>query len=151
MKITKEQIKTFFEPRKLAIAGVSRSEKKFGNLVFKEFQKKNYEVIPINPNVDQIEGKKCYHSVSDLPEGIDSLLIITPKSDTDEILRQAINKGIKNIWVQQSCETESTVKIAKECDKEIIFGKCVYMFAEPVEGFHKFHRTIMKIFGQVPN
>jgi heterodisulfide reductase subunit B len=47
-------------------------------------------------------------------------------------------------------ETEETLKIAQENDTEIIHHKCIFMFAEPVSGLHKFHRTINKIIGKMP-
>lgn len=150
MKVTKSQINNFFKSKTLAIAGVSRNEKKFGNVVFQELQKKEYTVIPINPNTSEINGQKCLNSVEELPSDIMSLLITTPKKQTDKILKQAIQKGIKNIWVQQMSETEDTLKIAKEYDTEIIHHKCIFMFAEPVSGMHGFHRAILKIFGQLP-
>lgn len=150
MKIRKEQISNFFEPKKLAIAGVSRNEKKFGNVIFKELRNKEFDVIPINPNVDEIQGVKCYRTIEDIPTDIDSLLIITPKKQTDTVLKLAIQKGIKNIWVQQMSETENTLKIAEEYNKEIIHHKCVFMFADPVAGVHKFHRAISKILGKLP-
>lgn len=150
MKVSKAQIQDFFENKSLAIAGVSRNEKKFGNVVFKELIKKDYQVLPINPNSDEIDGHKCYKSVQDLPSGVDNLLITTPKKQTDEVLKLAIQKGIKNIWVQQMSETEETVKIAQKYDKQIIHHKCIFMFAEPIAGLHKFHRTLNKIFGKLP-
>ena len=150
MKVTKDQINSFFEGEKLAVAGVSRSTKKFGYHVFKELKDKNYSVIPINPNAETIDNVKCYKSVSELPSDIDSILIVTPKQETDTALRESIQKGIKNIWVQQMSETEETLKIAEEYQWDIIFGKCVFMFSEPVKGIHKFHKTIIKIFGGLP-
>jgi len=151
MKTKKELINNFFESKKFAMAGVSRNDKKFGNAIFKELIKKDFEIIPVNPNAQEIDGIKCYASVEQLPDEINSLLIATPKKETDNVLRQAINKGIKNIWVQQMSETTETLKIAEEYQKEIIYNKCIYMFAEPVGGFHKFHRTIIKIFGKLYN
>ncbi len=150
MKVTKAQITGFFEPKRLAIAGVSRNEKKFGHLIFKDLIKNKYDVLPVNPEAEVIDGVKCFKTVSDLPSDVESLLIVTPKRQTDDVLRQAISKGIKNIWVQQNSQTDNTLKIAEENGKEIIFNKCIYMFAEPVVGFHKFHRTISKIFGGIP-
>jgi uncharacterized protein len=150
MKVTKHQITTFLEGKRIAMAGVSRDPKKFGNLVFKDLRKNGYTLLPINPAAESIEGVACFKSVSDLPAGTDSLLIMTPKRATDATLREAISKGIKNIWVQQHSETSETMKIAEEYQREIIFGKCIYMFAEPVPGFHKFHRTLLKIFGGLP-
>jgi len=150
MKVTKKQIDEFLQGKKLAIAGVSRSEKKFGHQVFKELRAKGYSAIPINPNTDTIDGEPCFKHVTDLPSGVDSLLILTPKDQTDEILREAIRKGIKNIWVQQMSDTKETLKIAEEYQKEIIFGKCIFMFSEPVGSIHKFHRTLVKFFGGLP-
>lgn len=150
MKVTNNQINSFLEGRKLAIAGVSRSSKKFGHVVYKELKDKNYSVVPINPNADTIDGDPCIKSVDELPADIESILITTPTSETDKVLRKAIQKGIKNIWVQQMSETQETLKIAEEYQREIIFGKCIFMFAEPVNGFHKFHKTLVRLFGGLP-
>jgi len=150
MNVTKAQIDSFLESKKLAIAGVSRNEKKFGHVVFKELKKAGYEVLPINPNTNDIAGTPCYSTVEDLPEEVESILITTPKFNTDEVLRSAINKGIKNIWVQQMAHTTDTIKIAEEYQKEIIHSKCIFMFAEPIKGMHRFHRTINQLFGKLP-
>jgi predicted CoA-binding protein len=151
MKVTKELIDNFFKDKRIAIAGVSRNPKKFGYLVFKELKTKGFNVLPVNPNTDVLDGIKCYHKIEELPADTESLLILTPKSKTDEILRTAIDKGIKNIWVQQMSETQDTIMIAEEYQREIIHHKCIFMFTEPVAGFHKFHRTLVKIFGGMPD
>lgn len=148
--VTKEIIQNFLTPKKMAIAGVSRNPDKFGYKVYEELIKKDYELYPINPNADTINGNKCYKDVSSLPSHVKHLLILTPKSQTDKTLREAISKGITNIWVQQMSETEKTIKIAEEYEVEPIMKKCIFMFSEPVVGFHKFHRTLLKIFGRLP-
>jgi len=150
MKITKHQIDNFLQSKKIAMAGVSRNPKKFGHAVFKDLIKNGYTVLPVNPLADTIDDIVCYKSIAELPSEVDSLLIMTPKSSTDSVLREAISKGIKHIWVQQMAETRETLKIAEEFQQEIITGKCIYMFAEPVPGLHKFHRSLMKIFGSLP-
>ncbi len=150
MRVNKKSIDLFFEPRRIAIAGVSRKPGKFGHAVFKELVKKGFEVLPVNPNADVIEGITCYHEVRDLPADVESLLIVTPKDQTDTILREAISRGIRNIWVQQMSETANTINIAEEYQAELIHHKCIFMFAEPVAGFHKFHRTLVKLFGGLP-
>jgi len=150
MKVTKQLIDNFFRDKQIAIAGVSRNPKKFGYMVFKELLLKGYKVLPVNPNSDFVHNIKCYHHIKELPSDVDSLLILTPKTQTDEILRKAINKGIKNIWVQQMSETINTMKIAEEYQQEIIHHKCIFMFTEPVKGVHRFHHTLVKIFGGMP-
>ena len=148
--ITKKKIDTFLANKKLAIAGVSRNPKKFSHTVYQDLKKKGYEVLAVNPVAEGINGDPSYKSVSDLPDDVKHLLIITPKQETDAVLRESINKGITNIWVQQMSETADTIRIAEEFNIELISNKCIYMFVEPVSGFHKFHRTLVKFFGRLP-
>jgi len=148
--ITKKDIENFLEPKKLAVADVSRDPKKFGHQVFEEFRKKGYEVYPVNPKTSEIAGVECYSSVSELPAGIDRLLILTPKQQTDAVLREAAKKGITRIWIQQFSETKDTLKISEENHLNLISKKCIFMFIDPVTSIHKFHRTILKLFGRLP-
>jgi len=148
--ISKKDIEKFLEPKKLAIAGVSRDPKKFGSLIYRDLKKKGYEVYPVNPQTIEIAGVTCYRSVSDLPAGVDRLLIVTPKQQTDAVLRDAIKKGITHVWVHQMSETKDTLKIAEENQVDLISKKCIFMFTDPVQGIHKFHRTLVKWFGRLP-
>lgn len=148
--ITKKKIDDFLYHKKLAIAGVSRSPKSFSREVCRELRERGYEVLPVNPNADEIEGEKCYNSIDTLPDTVKSLLILTPKKETDDVLRSAIKRGIENIWVQQMSETADTMKIASEGNVDIISKKCIFMFAQPVKGIHGFHRTLTRIFGGLP-
>ena len=148
--ITKKKIDQFLENKKLAIVGVSRNPSKFSHTVYKYLKEKGYDVVAINPFAEKIDGDSCYGSVHDLPAEIRHLLIITPKTETDTVLRVAIQKGITNIWVQQMSETADSIRIAEEYNVELIYKKCIFMFAEPVSGFHKFHRTLEGLFGRLP-
>jgi hypothetical protein len=148
--ITQKDIEKFLEPKKIAIAGVSRDPKKFGHQVYNELRKRSYEVYPVNPQTAELAGEKCFRSVSELPSGVDRLLILTPKNETDTVLREAIKKGITQVWVQQMSETKDTLKIAEENHVELISKKCIFMFADPITSVHKFHRTLMKWFGRLP-
>lgn len=148
--ITRAKIESFLENKKLAIAGVSRNSKKFSHIVYQDLKKRGYDVVAVNPLADNIAGDPSYKSVRDLPEEVKHLLILTPRKETDAVLREAVNKGITSIWVQQMSETEDTVRFAEKYDVELIYKKCIYMFAEPVTGVHRFHRTLAKLFGRLP-
>lgn len=146
----KESIEQFLAPRKLAIAGVSRNSKKFGNMIFKELIEKGFDVCPINPKAEEIEGVRCYKSITDIPGGYEKLLVATPKEQTDEAIAEAAKKGINHIWVQQMANTKETQNIARENNVELIDKECIFMFAEPVKGVHKFHQVVWKLFGLMP-
>ena len=98
---TLNQIEKFISSTPIAIAGVSRNPKKFGYTAFKELKDKGMNAIPINPFADEIQGVKVFHDVNSLPEDVKSLLILTKKEETADIVKQAKEKGIKQIWIQQ--------------------------------------------------
>jgi predicted CoA-binding protein len=146
---TLDNINKFFDTEKIAIAGVSRDHRKFGRVVFQELKSKGLKPIPINPNIDAIDEEVCYKDVHAIPQDVESLLIITPKDKTKDILENAIQKGIKNIWIQQKSENAEVLSMIKSTGSNVITGQCILMFADP-KGIHKFHRTIKGFFGQLP-
>lgn len=142
-------IENFLEGKKFAVAGVSRNPDKFGNKVFTRLIEKGYELLPVNPNTDNIQGLKCYRFISELPEGTSKLLIVTPKNLTLQIVKEAVSKGIRNIWIQQKSDTPEAVELAKSAGISLITGQCIFMFAEP-DGGHKMHRNILSFFRLLP-
>ncbi|MFP4023882.1 MAG: CoA-binding protein [Thiohalospira sp.] len=143
----KESIEQFLASKKIAVAGVSANTQKFGYAIFNELREKGFEICPINPKMDEIENVKCYQSVLDIPDEYDKLFIVTPKTETDLILEQAAEKGIKHVWIQQMSGTENSRTIADKKGINLIDKSCILMYAEPVKSIHKFHRIIWKIFG----
>lgn len=148
--VTLNEIQKFLAPRKIAMAGASRNLKKFGGAIFKELKKKGFELYPVNPNTDVIQGVKCYKSVDELPEDVEHLFIVTSKEDTDFVAQAAIKKGIKMIWIQQKSDTPEAVKAIEEAGIPLIHKKCIMMFADPVKSVHGFHRFLVKTFGGYP-
>jgi uncharacterized protein len=147
---TLTEIQNFLAPKKMAFAGASRNLKKFGAVVFKELISKGFDLYPIHPSATEIQGIKCYNRMQDLPSGIDSLYIVTPKSHTAELLRQAAGTEITRIWIQQQSESNESLEIAAEQNLQVISGRCILMYAEPVKSVHGFHRWLTKTFRLYP-
>ena len=148
--ITKAQVDEFYSQSNMAVIGVSRNSKKFGYLVYKELKNKCYKVIPVNSNADTIEDAVCYKNIESLPAEVSAAVILTPKKGTLEAVQQLIQKGIRQIWIQQHSDTPEAIDFAKKNGVNLIHGHCIFMLSEPVVGFHKFHRTLKKLFGGLP-
>jgi predicted CoA-binding protein len=150
--MAKNSLKTideFLQPKKFAFIGLSRDPKKFSRSAFKELLAKGYDIYPVNPNMDDVEGIKCYSDVSDLPDGIRHGLFMTPKSSTAGAVENAIHKGFTHFWIQQGAETKEAVEIAKQNGVKVVHGACIMMHANP-GGVHNFHRFLSKLFGVFP-
>jgi len=147
--VTQQMISDFLANDPIAMAGVSRNPKKFGFTAFKELRKKDLNLIPVNPNADEIDGVKAYKSVEELPDNIQALLVMTKKDKTAGVVRSAKEKGIKHIWIQQMSDTPEALAELKDTEINLISKQCILMFHKP-HSIHKFHRNIKKFFGRLP-
>jgi len=58
----------FLANRRIAVTRVSRKPKGHGsNIVYQRLRERGYEVFPVNPNADSVEGVRCYHSLRAIP------------------------------------------------------------------------------------
>ncbi len=142
-----EKIRSFLDAGVIAMAGASRDKKKFGNQVLTELKLKGMNVIPVHPEAAEIDGLECVASVDGLPSDVNHLFVAVSKDKTAGIVEAAGNKGIKNVWIQQMSETPEAIKAAEEKGVDLITRRCIFMYADPVKGVHKFHRTLNKLFG----
>ena len=139
-------INAFLEPRKFAFIGLSRDPKKFSRAAFKELKAKGYDMYPVNPNLEEIDGIKCYRDISELPPGIKHALFMTPKENTAGAVENAINQGFTHIWIQQGADTKEAIETANQNGVKLVYKTCILMHASPT-GVHKFHGFLMKLFG----
>jgi uncharacterized protein len=146
----KEKIDRFLACKKFAIAGVSRTDHKMGNGIFREMKKKEFNVVPVNPNMETFDGEKCYNSIADLPADVDGLIISTKPGVTMSLINEALNRGINNIFIQQGAQNAEIIEFARKNENNLICKRCILMFAKPA-GIHKFHERLSKLFGFYPN
>lgn len=147
--VTLKQIENFLESGPVAVAGVSRDPKKFGHMAFKELKEKGLNVIPVNPSADEILGIKAFNRISDLPSEVKSLLVLTKKEHTESVVKDALEKGINHIWIQQMSDTKAALRELEGKNVNLITGECILMYYKP-NSIHKFHRFFKKIFGGLP-
>jgi hypothetical protein len=144
-----KQIEEFMAATPVAFVGVSRNPKKFGQAAFKELKEKGLDVIPVNPLADEILGVKTYRDVKSLPAEVKGVIIMTRKDQTAGVVREARERGIRNIWIQQMADSREALKDLEGSDINYVTGECILMHYKP-HSIHKFHKTLRKIFGLFP-
>jgi predicted CoA-binding protein len=143
-----ETIQSFIENKKIALLGASRTGRKFGNTAARELIERGYEVFIIHPNVDEINGLSTYPNIEAVKDQVESLFISIPSDQVEPILRQASTAKITKVWLQQGAESPDLISLAQDLGLDLIAGKCILMYAEPVRSFHRFHQVIWKLIGQ---
>ena len=129
-----EKIDTFLGADTFGVVGASKKPHKYGNKVLRCYLQNRQSVIPVNPREKEIEGLSCVASVSELPDQVSSISIITPPQETEKVVDQAIAKGVKNLWMQPGAESEAAVAAAEAAGLNVIAdGSCLLV----VLGYHE--------------
>ena len=141
--VTINQINEFLGSGPIAMAGVSRNPKKFGYVAFKELKEKGMDILPVNPFANEINGSKVYPDVKSLPDDVKGLIIMTRKNQTAGVIREAKEKGIKHIWIQQMADSKEAVRELEGTDINFITGECILMYYKP-NSIHKVHAIYLR-------
>ncbi|RLF53349.1 MAG: acetyl-CoA synthetase [Thermoplasmata archaeon] len=105
----KHELETFFKPRSIAVVGASRDSRKIGNAALKNLLISDYEckIYPINLREKEILGLKCYRKIGDVPDEIDLVIISVPAPIVPQILRECVQKKVKNVIIISSGFSEA--------------------------------------------
>lgn len=142
-------IDQFVSSKRIAVVGMSRSGRKFGNMAAKELKAKGYEIYPVHPEAAEIDGFTCSANLQSLSGKVDGVWISVPPRNVSTVLKDAAEIGLKNIWLQQGAWSAEVQQTIDELGLPVVSKKCIMMYAPPVKSVHKFHRTIKGIFGRL--
>ena len=146
----KQRIDEFVKAKNIAIVGVSSKKGKFGNAVYNELKQKGYNVFAVNSKLNEFGNEKCFNSITELKGKIEAIIIVVHGVETEKIVVEANNIGIKHIWMQQGSETAKAIEFCNKNGISVIHNECILMFAEPVNSIHGFHKWLWNIFGKLP-
>jgi len=85
----------------------------------------NYEITPVNPNADEILGRKSYAEISHVEGEIDVVDVFRPSDQVLPIIREAIKKKPKVIWLQEGIHNEKAEELARKAGIKVVFNRCM--------------------------
>ena len=155
MQTIKEAAAAFLANKRIAVTGVSRAPKGHGsNAVYKRLRDRGYEVFAVNPNADEVEGDRCYHKLSDIPGGVDAVVIATRPETAEATIQECDDLGIKQTWMHRAFGDGSVCDDATVYGREhgitVIDGGCPLMFEPTADFAHKVMRFVLAPSKKVP-
>lgn len=108
-----------------AVVGASTDRSKYGNRVYRHLRKYDYNVYPINPSADEVEGDKAYEELSDLPETPDVVNFVVRPFVTNNTLPELDELGIEYAWAQPGASNQESEEIAENHGITISRENCV--------------------------
>ena len=134
-------LKPLFEPKSLAVVGVSlHNDLHPSNIIFyKNLYRYPVEAYPVNPKAGILKGVSAYPSVKDLPEVVDLAIVSARAEAVPGILQDCVEAGVKGAAIISGGFSEvgnrdlqnEIVSIAKEADFPFIGPNCLGIYSPP--------------------
>ena len=155
MLTMKQAASQFLAAKRFAVTGVSRTPKGHGsNVVYQRLRSRGYEVFPVNPHADEVEGDRCYPDLRSVPGGVDAVVIGTSPQAAEQTMRECAELGIRQVWMHQGPGPGSVSKEATAYGREhgitVLDGGCPCMFGSTSDVGHRMMRPLLTAAGKVP-
>jgi len=132
---------SFFNPKSVAMVGVSHHKGKVGYEILANMIAAGYEgeIFPVNPQADTIEGLKCYPDLLSIGQVPELVVIIVPARIVPAVMRQCAKIKVKSVIIitagfkevgKEGIELEKQiVQIAKRAGIRLIGPNCLGVIA----------------------
>jgi predicted CoA-binding protein len=123
-----EEIKDVLRRCKIvAVVGISPKEDRPSYAVASYLKSKGYRIIPVRPDGDKIFGEKVYHSLTEIPTGIeiDVVDIFRKSEDVPPVVEDAIHRGAKVVWMQEGVISQEACAKAEKAGLKVIMDLCM--------------------------
>ncbi|MCM3161410.1 CoA-binding protein [Metabacillus litoralis] len=123
---TRDEIGQIFKnSKKIAVVGLSDNPERTSYMVSKAMQDAGYEIIPVNPGVDEVLGQKAVANLTDIKEHIDIVNVFRRSEHLLDVAKEFLQIDADVYWAQLGLENEEAYHLLKENDKTVIMNRCI--------------------------
>lgn len=150
----RETIADFLAQKRLALVGISRNPKDFSRGLFRELRQRGYDMVPVNPQVTEIEGLRCYARLQEVTPPLDGALVMTAPQQSEQVVHDCQDAGVTRVWLYRAAGagavSEAAVDFCVRNGIGLVAGFCPYMFLPQTQFFHRFHGFFLRLTGGYP-
>ena len=120
--------------KRIAVVGASPKADRPSHWISEFLLSRGYAVTPIRRGVKEILDQKCYPTVQDVPGPIDLVLIFRRSEEVLPIVEEAVEKGVKAVWMQEGIVSPEAFQLAKKTGLKVVMDRCIYKILKGKEG-----------------
>ncbi len=111
--------------RRIAVVGLSPNPWRSSHGVAAALQRDGYEIVPVNPLVDEVLGEPSHASLLDVEGQIDLVDVFRREEHLPQVARDAVAAGARGIFVQQGLHSPEARRIAEEAGLDYVENRCL--------------------------
>jgi predicted CoA-binding protein len=111
--------------RFIAVVGASPRPERHSRAVVAYLKRAGYDVIPVRPDLQQVEGVKSYARLSDIPVQIDIAVIFRRAEAAPPFVAEAASKKAEAVWLPPGVWSPEAEAQARAHDVTLIKERCI--------------------------
>ena len=105
----------------VAVLGASRDRSKYGNKSVRAHLRAGWQVFPINPHANEIEGIPAFRSLREVPiHPLDRVTIYLPPEIGQTVLDEIAECQPREVWLNPGSESEELLSVAEKLRLPVI-------------------------------
>ena len=115
------------DARTVAVVGCSAKPERASHRVAAYLQRAGYQMIPVNPGLDEVLGERCYPDLLSIPSEVDiDIVDVFRRSEAvPPIADAAITRGVRALWLQLGVSNPEAERRAEEAGLTVISDRCI--------------------------
>ncbi|MCM3395149.1 CoA-binding protein [Cytobacillus sp. FSL W8-0315] len=111
--------------KRIAVVGLSGNPERTSYMVSEAMQKAGYEIIPVNPAVDEVLGVKAVASLKEIEGHVDIVNVFRRSEFLLEIAREFAEIDADIFWAQLGVANQEAYDFLKEKGCTVIMDRCI--------------------------
>lgn len=150
--ITSESAKRFLEQPRITVVGATDRRGGFGGTLYKELKARGYEVTPVNPSTNMVDGDVCSPDLASVPGSPGAVLVVVNAAQAVDVVRQCVAQEVRHVWLfkglgARGAVSDEAVRLCQDNGIDVVAGACPLMFLDPVGLPHQVHRGLRRLRG----
>jgi uncharacterized protein len=113
------------ELRRVAVVGISDRPERDSHRVAAYLQSAGYTIIPVNPNVHEVLGLRCWPDLDAAPKPIEVVDVFRRSELVPPVVEAAIRIGAKAIWMQDGVIHDEAAARARAAGLLVVMDRCM--------------------------
>lgn len=123
---SRDEIKKILQTKKrIAVVGLSDKPHRTSYNVSKAMQNAGYEIIPVNPNIEEALGEKAVASLGDIEGHVDIVDVFRRSEFLPDLAKQTVEIGADVFWAQLGVANEEAYDYLREHGVTVVMDRCI--------------------------
>ena len=109
----------------IAMVGLSGNWYRPSFFAAKYLLEHGFQIIPVNPNYQEILGQKCYPDLASIPQQVDIVDLFQRSDQVLQFVQPAIDRQAKVLWLQLGIVNDAAAAQAEGAGLQVVMDRCM--------------------------